>query len=249
MFKACFTPDPAPDGTPEGTPGDLYRKSERVAAMKQSATVAMTEKSFELRQAGKDVLALSVGEPDFDPPAAVIQATMDAVTAKDGEQLKTRYTSVQGTNDLRVKIAEYLSSEKQIPCTKEQVLVSNGGKQCLVQAIMALTGPGDEVLVPAPFWVSYTEQCTLAGSTSVVIPTAPEKGFLLEPEVLESYIKPNTRMLIICNPSNPTGVRAPHRTTHPDHLRSAPPPASHARLHSCLPHPPRTGVPGVRPFP
>eukprot|EP01051_Picozoa_sp_SAG22_P014868 SAG22_NODE_1865_length_3410_cov_2.241921_4_plen_263_part_00 len=165
IFSACKT------GGGNDEP-DLYRKSPRVAAMKPSATAAMTDKSIELRQAGQDVLALSVGEPDFDPPQAVIDATIAAVTKGDGA-LKTRYTSVQGTLELRTKIAEYLTEEKKVPTTPAEVLVCNGGKQCLIQAIMAMTGPGDEVLVPGPFWVSYTEQCTLAGSTSTLIRTSP----------------------------------------------------------------------------
>jgi aspartate/glutamate/aspartate-prephenate aminotransferase len=123
------------------------------------------------------------------------------VTASPGGELKTRYTSVSGTKPLRDKIAEYLTNSKQTPCTSDQILVSNGGKQSLVQAILAFTGPGDEVIVPAPYWVSYTEQCTLAGSTPVVIRTDPEAGFLLDPEVLDTKINSHTRMLILCNPS------------------------------------------------
>lgn len=144
-------------------------------------------------------------------------ATTAAVT--DGH---TRYTAVAGTRELREEIARYLSEKKGLPYTGDQVLVSSGGKQSLVQVTMGMCGPGDEVLVPAPHWVrrsaarqwspglthtacrlqvSYTEQCTLAGATSVVLPTRPADDFLLQPDDLEAAITPKTRMIILCNPS------------------------------------------------
>ena len=132
---------------------DLYRVSERVAAMKPSATAAVTDKAIELRQQGKDIISLSVGEPDFAPPDAVVRAT--AAAATDGH---TRYTAVAGTHDLRQEIARYLSEKKGMPYTAEHVLVSSGGKQSLVQVIVGMCGPGDEVIVPAPHWVSLLSE-------------------------------------------------------------------------------------------
>jgi hypothetical protein len=128
---------------------DLYRVSERISAMKPSATAAVTDKAIELRQQGKDIISLSVGEPDFAPPDAVVRATGAAAT--DGH---TRYTAVAGTHELRLEIARYLSEKKGTPYTAEQVLVSSGGKQSLVQVIMGMCGPGDDVIVPAPHWVT-----------------------------------------------------------------------------------------------
>jgi aspartate aminotransferase len=133
---------------PEAMADDLYRVSERVAAMKPSATAAVTDKAIELRQQGKDIISLSVGEPDFAPPEAVVNAT--AAAATDGH---TRYTAVAGTHELRQEIARYLTEKKDLPYSAEQILVSSGGKQSLVQVIVGLCGPGDEVLVPAPHWV------------------------------------------------------------------------------------------------
>ena len=133
---------------PAAQMADLYRVSERVAAMQESATGAVTDKAIELRRQGKDIISLSVGEPDFDPPDAVIRAT--AAAATDGH---TRYTAVAGTLELRQEIARYLSEKKALPYSAEQILVSSGGKQSLVQVIVGMCGPGDEVLVPAPHWV------------------------------------------------------------------------------------------------
>eukprot|EP01047_Picozoa_sp_COSAG01_P050636 COSAG01_NODE_5137_length_4461_cov_2.612016_5_plen_425_part_00 len=204
MFPMATTeaaPVPPADGNEEA---QLYRLSGRVGAIKPSATAAVTDLAIALRHEGRDVISLSVGEPDFAPPAPVIAATAAAAGAGH-----TTYTAVAGSIELRQEVARYLSTQKGLSYAPEQVLVSSGAKQSLMQAITALCGPGDQVLVPAPYWVSYVEQCTLADATAVVMPTRPEDGFLIQPEALDAAICPATRLLILCNPSNPTGAVYP----------------------------------------
>jgi aspartate/glutamate/aspartate-prephenate aminotransferase len=162
--------------------------------------MAITDQASALRQAGVPVIGLAAGEPDFDTPAAIAEAGMNAV--RDGF---TRYTPNAGTMELRKAICNKLQEENGLSYSPDQVLVSNGAKQCITQAVLAVCSPGDEVLIPAPFWVSYPEMARLAGATPVILPTSISDNFLLKPESLASVITEKSRLLILCSPSNPTG--------------------------------------------
>ena len=172
----------------------------RVAAMLPSATLAMTAAAKSRKRAGHPVIGLSAGEPDFDTPDAVAEAGMKAI--RDGF---THYTSNQGVPELREEIARKLKRDNDIEVSPGQILCSNGAKQSVVQAVLALVRDGDEVLIPAPYWVSYPEMVRLAGGVPKAIATTHETGYLLSPEQLEESITEKTRMLILCSPSNPTG--------------------------------------------
>lgn len=168
--------------------------------MQPSATLAMTAAAKTRIRQGHPVIGLSAGEPDFDTPAAVAEAGIKAI--RDGF---THYTANQGIPELREAIAYKLKRDNGIDVNPSQVLCSNGAKQSVAQAIMALVRDGDEVLIPAPYWVSYPEMVRLAGGIPHAITTTHESGYLLSPEQLEAAITEKTRMLILCSPSNPTG--------------------------------------------
>jgi aspartate aminotransferase len=172
----------------------------RIAAMQPSATLAMTAAAKTRIRQGHPVIGLSAGEPDFDTPAAVAEAGIKAI--RDGF---THYTANQGIPELREAIAHKLKRDNDIDVNPSQVLCSNGAKQSVAQAIMALVRDGDEVLIPAPYWVSYPEMVRLAGGIPHAITTTHESEYLLSPEQLEAAITEKTRMLILCSPSNPTG--------------------------------------------
>nr|CAB3465143.1 unnamed protein product [Digitaria exilis] len=174
--------------------------SPRVSALRPSKTMAITDQATALRQAGVPVIGLAAGEPDFDTPAVIAEAGMNAI--RDGA---TRYTPNAGTLELRKAICKKLEEENGLSYTPDQVLVSNGAKQCITQAVLAVCSPGDEVLIPAPFWVSYPEMARLAGATPVILPTSISDNYLLRPGSLASVINENSRILILCSPSNPTG--------------------------------------------
>ncbi|XP_066307534.1 bifunctional aspartate aminotransferase and glutamate/aspartate-prephenate aminotransferase-like [Miscanthus floridulus] len=154
--------------------------SPRVSALRPSKTMAITDQATALRQAGVPVIGLAAGEPDFDTPRAIAEAGMNAI--KDG------YTRENGISYL-----------------PDQVLVSNGAKQYITQAVLAVCSPGDEVLIPAPYWVSYPEMASVADATPVILPTNISENFLLRPELLAKKINEKSRLLILCSPSNPTG--------------------------------------------
>jgi len=158
-----------------------------------------------MREQGIDVLSFSVGEPDFMPPPPAVEASISAVQSG-----QTKYTPLMGTTALRKAIANYLKKEKGIQYSPDMILCSNGGKQAILQVVMALCRSGDEVIIPAPYWVSYTEIVKLSGGIPVIVPTTAASSFLLTPKQLEEAITLNTRMLIICNPSNPTGAVYSH---------------------------------------
>jgi len=181
----------------------LYRLSGTVERMVPSATAEITDQATRLRAEGRDIVSLSVGEPDFPPPPCVQDALKEVYT--NGQ---TRYTEVAGTQALREAICTFLAP-KGVQYSPEEVLVSNGGKQCIVQAIIAMCQPGDEVIVPAPYWVSYPEMVKLAGATPVVVHTRAQDDYLLTAEMLRNAITPRTRMILLCNPSNPTGAVYP----------------------------------------
>jgi aspartate/methionine/tyrosine aminotransferase len=176
-----------------------------VASVKMSKTVEVFGLVQSMKAAGERVTSLCVGEPDFPPPQAVLDAAVAAV--RGGE---TRYTAVAGTSALRSAIAADLLERKGTRYdAASEVLVSSGAKQSVFQAVLALCGPGDEVLIPAPYWPSYPEMVRLAGATPVVVNTTLEKGFLLTPELLEPHLTERTKCLIFCNPSNPSGAVHP----------------------------------------
>ncbi|CAN0877696.1 Bifunctional aspartate aminotransferase and glutamate/aspartate-prephenate aminotransferase [Linum grandiflorum] len=174
--------------------------SPRVNSVKPSKTVAITDQATALAEAGVPVIRLAAGEPDFDTPAAIAEAGINAI--REGY---TRYSPNAGTNELRSAICKKLKDENGISYSPDQVLVSNGAKQSIVQAVLAVCSPGDEVVIPAPFWVSYPEMARLADATPVILPTSISKNFLLDPKLLESKLTEKSRLLILCSPSNPTG--------------------------------------------
>ncbi|XP_022136875.1 bifunctional aspartate aminotransferase and glutamate/aspartate-prephenate aminotransferase [Momordica charantia] len=174
--------------------------SPRVNSVKPSKTVAITDQATALVQAGVPVIRLAAGEPDFDTPAPIVEAGMNAI--RDGY---TRYTPNAGTLELRQAICHKLKEENGISYTPDQILVSNGAKQSILQAVIAVCSPGHEVVIPAPFWVSYPEMARLADATPVILPTRIEDNFLLDPKLLEAKITEKSRLLILCSPSNPTG--------------------------------------------
>ncbi|KAL0378449.1 UNVERIFIED_CONTAM: Bifunctional aspartate aminotransferase and glutamate/aspartate-prephenate aminotransferase [Sesamum radiatum] len=174
--------------------------SPRVNSVKPSKTVAITDQATALAQAGVPVIRLAAGEPDFDTPAAIAEAGINAI--REGY---TRYTPNAGTLELRTAICHKLKEENGISYTPDQILVSNGAKQSILQAVLAVCSPGDEVIIPAPFWVSYPEMARLADATPVILSTRISENFLLDPKLLESKLTEKSRLLILCSPSNPTG--------------------------------------------
>ncbi|KAG1673699.1 hypothetical protein FOA52_010568 [Chlamydomonas sp. UWO 241] len=170
-------------------------------AVKPSKTMAFTDMATQMREAGVDVISLSVGEPDFDTPAPIVEAGIAALRAG-----KTRYTPNAGTSELRGAICKKLREENGLDYRADEIVVSNGAKQALWQAVMAVCSPGDEVIIPAPYWVSYTEMAVLARAQPVILTTTPEEGFILSAEKLRAALTPQSRLLILCTPSNPTGT-------------------------------------------
>ncbi|WP_026332212.1 pyridoxal phosphate-dependent aminotransferase [Deinococcus apachensis] len=181
-----------------------FRLSERARSLKPSATVAVSSRALELRRAGVDVISMSVGEPDFDTPPHIKAAAIRAI-----ESGKTKYTAVNGIPELREAISAKFARENSLEYAPSDVTVTSGGKQALFNAFFALLNPGDEVLIPAPYWVSYPEMVALTGAVPVPVPTTPESGFILDPEELEVRVTPRTRMIVLNSPGNPTGAVFP----------------------------------------
>jgi aspartate aminotransferase len=169
--------------------------------VKPSATIAVTQKARELKAAGRDVIGLGAGEPDFDTPDNIKEAAIDAI--RRGE---TKYTPVSGIPELRQAIAAKFKRENNLDYKPEQTIVGTGGKQILFNAFMATLNPGDEVVIPAPYWVSYPEMVAICGGTPVFVDTAIETGFKLTPEALEAAITPKTKWFLFNSPSNPSGA-------------------------------------------
>ncbi|KAI3784310.1 hypothetical protein L1987_43408 [Smallanthus sonchifolius] len=180
--------------------------SPRVNSVKPSKTVAITDQATALVEAGVPVIRLAAGEPDFDTPAVIAEAGINAI--REGY---TRYTPNAGTLELRTVICKKLKEENDISYTPDQIVVSNGAKQSILQAILAVCSPGDEVIIPAPFWVSYPEMARLADATPVILPANISENFLLDPKLLESKLTEKSRLLILCSPSNPTGSVYPKK--------------------------------------
>ena len=172
-----------------------------VAAMQPSATLAITARAAELRREGRDVIGLSAGEPDFPTPAPIVEAAHQALRDE-----KFGYTPNAGTPELRAAIAEKLTRVNGLDVQPTQVVCSNGAKQSIAQAVLAVAGPGDAVAFAAPYWVSYPEQARLAGAEPVAIPTDPADGYVLRPDALDAALTERTRVLILNSPSNPTGT-------------------------------------------
>ena len=175
--------------------------SDRAKALQPSLTLAIAAKAKQLRADGADVCSLSAGEPDFDTPEFIRAA---AIKALDGGQ--TRYGPAAGEPALREAIAAKLSQENHVATTAAQVLVTNGGKQALYNLFQVLLGPGDEVLLPAPYWLSYPEIARMAGASVKKLPSDADQGFRLKPEHLEAAITPASRLLVLNSPGNPTGM-------------------------------------------
>jgi aspartate aminotransferase len=168
--------------------------------LSESATIAMARKARELKDQGIDVISLSLGEPDFDTPAAMKQAGIDAIEAND-----THYTPVPGTPQVRNAIVKKFKRDNGLEYTADQVVVSTGAKQSLANVVLSLVDPGDEVILPAPFWVSYEEIVKVAGGIPVVIPTSIDNDYKIQPSELEAAITPKTRMVMYSSPCNPSG--------------------------------------------
>ena len=178
----------------------MNKLSDRVNRLAPSATLAMSQKSQELKAQGVDVINMSVGEPDFNTPDAIKAAAKQAI-----DDNWSRYSPVPGYPSLRKAIVEKLKNENGLEFKESQISVSNGAKQAVCNAIMALVNPGDEVIVPAPYWVSYPDMVKLADGTPVIVSAGIEQNFKITGAQLEAAITPKTKMLILCSPSNPTG--------------------------------------------
>ncbi len=179
----------------------MEQLSNRLNRLQPSATLAMSQKSAELKAQGIDVINMSVGEPDFNTPDAIKQAAHQAI-----DDNYSRYSPVPGYPVLREAIVQKLKRENGLDYSANQILCSNGAKQSVCNTIMALVNEGDEVIVPAPYWVSYPQMVILADGTPVFIEATIEQDFKITPEQLEAAITPKTRALILCSPSNPTGA-------------------------------------------
>ncbi|MGR3757693.1 MAG: pyridoxal phosphate-dependent aminotransferase [Tranquillimonas sp.] len=175
--------------------------SAALARVKPSPTVAVTQLAAELRAAGRDVIGLAAGEPDFGTPAHIGDAAKRAI-----DQGRTRYTAVDGIAELKQAICAKFARDNGLTYDAHEVSVATGGKQILYNALMATVDPGDEVVIPAPYWVSYPDMVLLAGGTPVAVPCGIDSGFKLTPAALEAAITPRTKWLIFNSPSNPTGA-------------------------------------------
>ena len=178
----------------------MAQLSDRLQRLAPSATLAMSQKSSEMKAQGIDVINMSVGEPDFNTPDHIKEAAKKAI-----DENYSRYSPVPGYADLRKAIADKLKRENQLDYSPNEILVSNGAKQSVCNTVMALVNSGDEVIIPTPYWVSYPQMALLAGGVPVFVEATFEQNFKMTPEQLEKAITPKTRLLILCSPSNPTG--------------------------------------------
>ena len=178
----------------------MAQLSDRLNRLAPSATLAMSQKSSEMKAQGIDVINMSVGEPDFNTPDNIKEAAKKAI-----DENYSRYSPVPGYPDLRKAIVAKLKNENNLDYTANEVIVGTGGKQCVCNAVLALVNPGDEVIIPAPYWVSYPQMVKLAGGVPVIVNAGFDQDFKMTAEQLEQAITPKTKMLILCSPSNPTG--------------------------------------------
>jgi aspartate aminotransferase len=175
--------------------------ADALSRVKPSATIAVSQKARELKAKGRDIISLGAGEPDFDTPDNIKKAAIEAI-----DRGETKYTAVAGIIELREAIAKKFKRENNLDYTANQVIVGTGGKQILFNALMATLNPGDEVVIPAPYWVSYPEMVALCGGTPVFVSTTIENKFKLQAADLERAITPKTKWLIFNSPSNPSGA-------------------------------------------
>ncbi len=178
----------------------MHILSDRIRNLSESATLEMTRKSRELKARGNNVINLSIGEPDFNTPECIKEAAKKAI-----DDNQTHYTPVAGTQELRKAIAEKFEKDNGLDYNFEQIIVSNGAKQSIANALLCLVNPGDEVIVPAPYWVSYPEMIKLAEGKMVVIPTTVQQDFKATPEQVEAAITPKTKAFLFNSPNNPSG--------------------------------------------
>ena len=176
--------------------------SETMTRIKPSPTIAVTDKARALKQAGRDVIGLGAGEPDFDTPDNIKQAAIKAIESGRA----SKYTAVDGIPELKAAVSRKFKRENNLDYKPSQIIVGTGGKQVLYNALMATLNPGDEVIIPAPYWVSYPDMVLLAGGTPVEVRTTMADGYKLKPEALERAITPKTKWIIFNSPSNPTGA-------------------------------------------
>ena len=177
------------------------RLSSRVRALRPSPTLAMGALALRLKEAGRNIISLSMGEPDFDTEDFIKDAGIAAIRGND-----TKYTEVSGSKAVRQALAEKLKRDNGVTYGIDQILVSGGLKLIIYNAILATVEPGEEVLIPAPYWVSYPDIASLAGAQPTFIDCPESRGFRLDPDALDAAITPKTRMLIINTPSNPSGA-------------------------------------------
>jgi aspartate aminotransferase len=174
--------------------------AQRTSQIEASPTLAMSAKAKQLKSQGIDVIDFGVGEPDFDTPEHIKKACIKAI-----ENGFTKYTAAAGIPELKKVLSEKMKKQNNLEYAPEQIIISNGGKHALFNIMMALLDPGDEVILPAPYWVSYPEQVKMAGGVNVVVPTSEKNDFKMTPEEFRKAITPKTKMLILNSPSNPTG--------------------------------------------
>jgi len=177
-----------------------HRTSDLLNRLSESATIAMARMARELKASGIDVISLSLGEPDFDTPAVLKQAGIDAINANE-----THYTPVPGTPRVREAISKKFKRDNDLNYAPDQIVVSTGAKQSLANVVLSLVNPGDEVILPAPYWVSYEEIVKVAGGIPVIIPTSIKEDYKINPEALEEAINEKTRLVIYSSPCNPSG--------------------------------------------
>lgn len=178
----------------------MAQLSNRLNRLAPSVTLAMSQRSNEMKAQGIDVINMSVGEPDFNTPEAIKDAAKKAI-----DENYSKYSPVSGYADLRKAIVAKLKKENGLDYTINEILVSNGAKQSVCNTVMALINEGDEVIIPAPYWVSYPQMVKLAGGIPVIVNVGFEQNFKMTPEQLEAAITPKTKLIILCSPSNPTG--------------------------------------------
>src|SRR6202051_4705621 len=196
-------PPARPCGRPDARSLEIVMAflADTLSRVKPSPTVAVTDLARALKAAGRDVIGLGAGEPDFDTPDNIKEAAIKAI--RDG---KTKYTAVDGIPELKAAIVEKSRRENHIAYKPEEISVGTGGKQVLFNALMATLNPGDEVVIPAPYWVSYPEIVALSGATPVFVETTVASGFRLTPAALEKAITAKTKWVILNSPSNPSGA-------------------------------------------
>ena len=178
----------------------MAQLSDRLNRLAPSATLAMSQKSSEMKAQGIDVINMSVGEPDFNTPDHIKEAGKKAI-----DDNYSKYSPVPGYPSLRDAIVSKLKNENELDYTSKEIIVGTGGKQGVCNTILALVNNGDEVIIPAPYWVSYPQMVKLAGGVPVVVRAGFEQDFKMTPEQLEAAITPKTKMVMLCSPSNPTG--------------------------------------------